>query len=83
MTHIHIYGPPSEPCVIVADCPTCERTRRMLAQIYEWHGPTVTCCGCGEEWQDGEMVTRPFAPGWRRANIEHARKVLARIGVQV
>lgn len=83
MTHIHIYAPPSEPGVIVADCPTCERPRRMLEQRYEWYATTFTCCGCGEQWHGDERAERPFAPGWRRDNIEYARGVLAGIGVQV
>lgn len=65
----------------VNHCPTCERDRRMLGQFEEWYGTTWTCAGCGDQWQDGYRMERPFAPGWRRKNIEHARRVLAHIGV--
>jgi hypothetical protein len=64
-------------------CPTCDRMRRMSAQWAEWYGWKLTCAGCGETWSDGEMHVRPFAPGWRRENREHARAVLAGIGVRV
>ena len=82
MTHIHINAPtPTARRVLVIDCPTCERPRKSLATHYEWYGSTVTCAGCGDSWNDGEMQERPFAPGWRRQSIEHARAGLAAIGV--
>lgn len=67
-------------CMVI-DCPTCKRLRRASAQFQEWYGWTIYCAGCGDSWQDGEMMERPFLPGWRRKSIEHARKVLASIGV--
>jgi hypothetical protein len=54
----------------------------MLGLFAEWYGTTWTCCGCGDEWQDGEMLERPFAPGWRKRNVEYARRKLAEIGLQ-
>jgi ribosomal protein L37AE/L43A len=72
----------SETWCAVNECPTCERHRRMLARYQEWYGTTWTCAGCGDQWTDGERHPRPFAPGWRKDNIEHARKVLTEIGVQ-
>lgn len=79
---IHIYWTDySRTECWVIDCPTCERPRRMSAQFQEWYGWTVYCAGCGDSWQDGEMMDRPFARGWRRQSIEHARKTLASIGV--
>lgn len=62
-------------------CPTCKRLRRMACKFQEWYGAAVTCAGCGEQWTDGEMLDRPFAPGWRKKNIEQARKQLAGIGI--
>lgn len=79
---IHIYAPKGEPLAAVNYCPTCERPRRMFGRLYEWYGATITCAGCGEEWQDGERSERPFAPGWRRQNIEYARAELGKIGVK-
>jgi hypothetical protein len=83
VSYVHInFTRYSETCCTVHRCPTCERPRRMLAQFQEWYGWTVTCAGCGDTWQDGEMLERPFCPGWRRKSIEHARKILAGIGIQ-
>lgn len=80
---LHIYAPkPVDRRCVVIDCPTCERPRRMHAAYYEWHGADLICAGCGDEWHDGEMADRPFAPGWRRKNIERARELLAKLGVQ-
>jgi hypothetical protein len=80
---IHInYTRFSETWCAVNWCPTCERPRRMLAQFQEWYGTHWTCAGCGDSWQEGERLERPFCPGWRRQSIERARKVLATIGVQ-
>lgn len=83
MTPIHAnFTRYSETTCVVIDCPTCMRPRRMLAQFQEWFGWTHTCAGCGDKWGDGERLDRPFAPGWRRKNIERARKALGAIGVQ-
>ena len=79
--HIHAPAPIEERCQ-VDFCPTCERPRRMFVRYFEWYGGTVTCAGCGEEWHDGERGERPFAPGWRKQNIQYAIRNLARIGVK-
>lgn len=47
-------------------CPTCKTRRRMLAQDEAWYGMTVTCCHCGDSWQDGELCPRPRMRGWRK-----------------
>ena len=84
MTLIHInYARYDATWCAVNECPTCERPRRMLGQHQEWYGTTWTCCGCGEQWSDGEQHSRPFERGWRQANIRRARTTLASIGVQV
>ena len=80
--NFHLYAPPYSPYALVIDCPTCERQRRAYGQAYEWHGATITCAGCGEQWQGDEQAERPFAPGWRRKGIEYARKGLAKLGNQ-
>lgn len=80
---VHIRAPePVEEWCQVNLCPTCERPRRMFVRYLEWYGATVTCAGCGEEWQDGYRSDRPFMPGWRRKNIQLAIRSLARIGVK-
>jgi ssDNA-binding Zn-finger/Zn-ribbon topoisomerase 1 len=83
MNDLHInWTRYSETFCSVNDCPTCRKPRRMLAQVQEWYGTTWTCAGCGEMWSDGERHERPFCPGWRKENIERARKALAGMGVQ-
>lgn len=47
-------------------CPTCKATRRMLVHDEVWYGATITCCHCGDSWQDGELYPRPCRRGWRR-----------------
>lgn len=47
-------------------CPTCKTKRRMLAHDEVWYGTTVTCCHCGDHWQDGELYPRPSQRGWRK-----------------
>lgn len=46
----------------------------MVVLVYEWYGWDVTCCACGEVWQDGERAERPFRPRWREKNAKVARK---------
>lgn len=81
MSYVHInWTRYSDTRCVVINCPTCERQRRALYQFQDWYGGDVTCCGCGERWSDGEMNERPFCPGWRKENREHAIKTLATIG---
>lgn len=47
----------------------------MVVLCYEWYGWDVTCCACGEVWQDGERAERPFRPRWREKNAKAARKL--------
>jgi hypothetical protein len=79
---VHIHAPPVTYFAAVNDCPTCGRPRRMLGAFAEWYGTTWTCAGCGDEWQDGERLERPFVRGWRQANVRRARERLAALGVQ-
>jgi hypothetical protein len=82
MSAVHIYAPPVRLFAAVNECPTCERSRRMLGAHAEWYGTTWTCAGCGDSWDDGERLERPFAKGWRQRRICYARTKLASIGVQ-
>ncbi|MBR8029334.1 hypothetical protein KDX27_28545 [Burkholderia cenocepacia] len=79
--HIHAPAPVEETCQVNL-CPTCERPRRMFVRYFEWYGATVTCAGCGEEWQDGYQSERPLMCGWRKQNIQYAIRNLDRIGVK-
>lgn len=56
-------------------CPTCGRRTVFVEWFQEWYGWNATCLRCGEQWQGGERCPRPFAPGWRKHNIEAARRL--------
>lgn len=58
-------------------CPIEGRRRRMYGWFQHWYGWTVTCLGCGDRWQDGELGARPFKRGWRREAIAAAKKAWA------
>jgi hypothetical protein len=47
-------------------CPTCKTRRRMVFHDEAWYGTTMTCCHCGDSWQDGELYPRPNHRGWRK-----------------
>ncbi|MET9957428.1 hypothetical protein ABZ135_38550 [Streptomyces sp. NPDC006339] len=53
-------------------CPTCKTRRRMLAQDEAWYGLSMTCCHCGDRWQDGELYPRPRQRGWRKEAAANA-----------
>lgn len=67
-------------------CPDCEVGYRYGRRIVppnprrpfvvtwwqEWYGFNTTCLRCGCEWADGEILPRPFEPGWRSVNIAAA-----------
>lgn len=76
MSHVHIHAPaPTNRAIKRVACPTCKRRTFMVGFFYEWYGWTLTCLGCGDQWTDGEMHPRPFAPKWRERNKEAARKM--------
>ena len=50
----------------ILQCPTCKARRRMLCEDEAWYGMTITCCHCGDRWQDGELYPRPRTRGWRK-----------------
>jgi hypothetical protein len=62
---------------IVDACTTCQRRTRKVGEFEEMYGWTVTCCACGEVWQDGsdglERRPRPFERGWRQRSAERAK----------
>jgi len=81
MTHVNWTRYSKVQCKLL-HCPNCSKKdygnprRRCLCEFQEWYGWNVTCISCGEQWQDGEMLPRPFAPHWRKDNIENAKKRL-------
>lgn len=56
------------------NCPTCKARRRMSVREAAWYGATVTCCGCGDAWTDGERHQRPFKRGWRTQAVAAAKR---------
>ena len=76
MSLVHIYAPePDRVRRIVDPCPTCERKTRKVAVHTPWHGWAVTCCACGECWEDGTRCPRPFERGWRKKAAARAKSV--------
>ena len=59
----------------VFDCPVCKHRRRFV--VVEPESPycssTMTCLACGDSWQDGELLERPFQRGWREKAKAKAR----------
>jgi len=75
----HICRPKLEWCKILwALCPTCKRRSPMVSRLYAWYGVDGICLRCGEFFQDNEQAERPFAPAWRKKNIQHAKEVYRR-----
>ncbi len=83
---LHICAP--EPDLVLIQwnpCSTCTgspgttrgvaRRSPMVLAHYPWYGADWTCLRCGERWTDGERCERPFAPAWRKKNIEAAKKL--------
>lgn len=60
-------------------CLTCAKRRTFFGWFQEWYGWHVTCLGCGDQWEDGEMLERPFMRGWRAKNIETAKNLRKRL----
>ena len=58
----------------VIECFNCKVRRRCLARFQDWYGWTITCLTCGDSWQDGEMIERPFQRGWRKEAVARAKK---------
>lgn len=63
----------------VAYCPTCRRRRRFVWAEQVWYGVRLTCCGCGDSWNDGQREPRPFRRGWRKGAVRLARERWAQI----
>ena len=66
----------------ISPCPTCGRRRRFYGTWAEWYGWTLTCLGCGDAWQDGERMERPFMRGWRADRIRRAKAGWSRAGTR-
>jgi hypothetical protein len=59
-------------------CPNCAKRRFVLRWHQEWYGWNETCLRCGEQWQDGQRLERPFCPGWRKLRVARAKQLWRR-----
>lgn len=57
-------------------CPTCEKRTKFFGRFEAWYGWLITCLSCGDQWQDGEMLPRPFERGWRTKSVKRAKRAL-------
>jgi hypothetical protein len=73
VTVVNICAPGAEKAELIrGHCPTCGRSRRLTALRYPWYGWRVTCLRCGDAWEDGERMERPFRRAWRKAAVRSA-----------
>ncbi|MFD8469042.1 hypothetical protein ACFV10_28540 [Streptomyces cyaneofuscatus] len=63
---IIICQAPRFPIRRILRCATCKTRRRMLVVDNGWYGTSITCCHCGDTWQDGERALRSNKRGWRK-----------------
>ena len=74
MNGVHICRPPITWLRRVAVCPVCHIRGRIVGMSQEWYDTQWTCCNCGDAWEGGELLPRPFARGWRAAAKARARQ---------
>lgn len=68
-------------CLRVLWCWTCQGRRTCMTRFQEWYGWRGTCLACGERWEDGQQLERPFMPRWRQKSIAEARTAGVRLGL--
>lgn len=56
------------------ECPSCDKRRFFVRELWQWYGVYDTCLKCGEKFCDGVQMDRPFCRGWRRGNIKAAER---------
>lgn len=73
--NVHICAPPvTDHEVKAMKCPVCGCYANILIECWEWYSPQATCLMCGNAWSDGELMERPFCPGWRKERIARAKE---------
>lgn len=70
-----VCSPPAFLHRRILSCPVCKQRRRFAGREVAWYGITVSCCGCGDSWTDGERHERPFRRGWRKEAIAAAKRL--------
>ena len=58
-------------------CETEKKYRPFYVYEQAWYGSTLHCTGCGDSWQDGYRMARPFYRYWRKDAIAKARQQYA------
>lgn len=56
-------------------CPSCTCITETVTRDGGYWGYEHRCCRCGDAWVDGELLERPFRPGWRRDAIARHRRL--------
>ena len=51
------------------------RSPHIVEDQNNWVGWWMTCLRCGEQWAGDEWMPRPFQRGWRKKNIENAKRL--------
>lgn len=75
MTTIHInWVKYSRAMLKREDCPICNKRTFFVSFFQDWYGWDSTCIKCGDSWQDGHRLERPFMRGWRKQAIKDAKK---------
>ena len=80
MMNLHIHAPPITDIKVARGwCPVCDWRTYFVGWAQEWYGWHYTCLKCGDQWQDDEMLGRPFKPRWRQENKDAAKKLYRHI----
>lgn len=62
---------------VVRHCHTCGTRRRMIDRFEVWYGITRECCTCGDVWEDGCRLERPFRRGWKQERTAKSKALWA------
>ena len=77
---LHIHAPqPTEKRIVRTECPTCERRTYFVDFFTPYYGWVMTCLKCGDKWEDGERLPRPFKPRWRAESKARAKARYRRV----
>lgn len=72
--NVIVCAPSSFPKRLRRACPNCGG-RRLSGYEQMWYSTRWTCLRCGDAYEDGERVERPFQPRWRANAMAYARRV--------
>ena len=82
MSTVHVYAPAAEQAKLQnVECNTCGPDATFYSRFYEWHGWGHVCLRCGERFEGGYQLDRPFYSQWREDSIRSARADAAYRGI--